>query len=91
MAKKVTKKLKEEVERKSLKLPVTENGKEGKSKTNASCCFMENELLQYSKEEVVTVADSVEPLGVDLRTSVKRLGAKEQARRKKCKVRFSIV
>ena len=36
------------------------------------------------------MADTVETLGVDLRTSVKRLGAKEQARRKKCKVRFSL-
>ena len=37
----------------------------------------------------MTIADSVETLGVDLRTRVKKLGAKEQARRKKCKVRFS--
>ena len=44
MGKKVTKKLKEEVEKKGLKLPVTENGKEGKSKTIASCGFLENEL-----------------------------------------------
>ena len=33
---------------------------------------------------------SVETLGVDLRTRVKRLGAKEKARRKKCKVRLSL-
>ena len=39
----------------------------------------------------MTLADSVETLGVDLRTRVKRLGAKEKARRKKCKVRFSII
>ena len=32
----------------------------------------------------------VETLGVDLRTRVKRLGAKEKARRKKCSVRFSL-
>ena len=37
------------------------------------------------------MADSVEALGVDLRTRVKRLGAKEKARRKTCKVRFSII
>ena len=30
-------------------------------------------------------------LGVDLRTRAKRLGAKEKARRKKCKVRFSLI
>ena len=56
----------------------------------ASCGFLENELSQCSKEGV-TLADSVETLGVNLRTRVKRLGAKEKARRKKRKVRFSIV
>ena len=40
-----------------------ENGKEGKSK--------KNELRQFSREEGVTLADSVETLGVDLRTRVK--------------------
>ena len=34
---------------------------------------------------------SVEAPGVDLRTRVKRLGAKGKARRKKCKVRFSLI
>ena len=38
----------------------------------------------------MTLADTVETLGVDLRTKVKKLGAKEKARRKKCKVRFSL-
>ena len=37
------------------------------------------------------MADSVETLGVDLRARVKRLGVKEKARRKKCKVRFSLI
>ena len=91
MAKKVMKKLKEEVEKKGLKLSVTENGKEGKSKMIASCGFLENELSQFSKEEGITLADSVETLGVDLRTRIKRLGAKEKAGRKKGKVRFSII
>ena len=59
MAKKVMKKLKEEVEKKGFKLSVTENGKEGKSKMIASCGFLENELSQFSKEEGVTLADSV--------------------------------
>ena len=36
------------------------------------------------------MADSVETLGVDLRTRVKRFGVKEIARRTKCKVRFSL-
>ena len=57
----------------------------------ASCRLLEDELLQCSKEEGVTIADSVETLEVDLRTRVKKLGAKGEARRKKCKVRFSLV
>ena len=72
-------------------MSVTENGKEGKGKMIASCGFLENELRQCSKEEGVTTADSVDTLGVDLKTKVKRLGAKEKARRKKCKVRFSLI
>ena len=91
MTKKVMKKRKEEVEKKGFKLSVTENGEEGKSKTIASCGFLENELRQFSEEESVTLADSVETLGVDLRTRIKKLGAKEKARRKKCKVRFSLL
>ena len=91
MAKKVMKKLKEEVEKKGLKLSVTENGKEGKSKMIASCGFLENEMRQVSKEEGVTLADSVETRGVDLRTKVKRLGVKDKTRRKKCNARFSII
>ena len=90
MAKKVMKKLKE-VERQGLKLSVTENGKEGKSKTIILCGLLEDELRQCSKEEGVTMAGSVETLGVDLRTGVKKLGAKEEARRKKCEVGFSII
>ena len=54
----------------------------------AFCGFLENEISQFSKEEGVTLADCVETFGVDLRTRVKSLGAKEKARRKKCKVRF---
>ena len=36
------------------------------------------------------MADRVDTLGVDLRTRVKRLGAKEKAR-KKCKLMLSII
>ena len=90
MAKKVMKKLKEEVERKGLKMSVTEDGKKGKSKMIASCGFLENELRQFSREEGVTLADSVDTLGVDLRTRIKSVGAKEIARREKCRVRFSL-
>ena len=63
MARKAMKKLKEEIEKKGLKLSVNENGKEGKSKIIASCGFLENELSQFSKEEGVTLADSVETHG----------------------------
>ena len=85
------KKRKDEVEKKCLSLSVTDNGKEGKSKMVASCRYLEEELRQFSQEEGVTLADSVESFGVDLRTRVKRLGAKEKATTKKCKVRFSLV
>ena len=84
MAKKVMKKLKEEVNRNVLKLSVTEDGMEGKSKMIASCGFMVEELRQCSKEEGVTLADGVESLGVDLRTRVK-FGSERTA------VRFSLI
>ena len=83
MAKYVMKKLKEEVEKKGLKLSVTENGKEGKSKMISSCGSLENELSQFSKEEGVTLADSVEKLGVDLKTRVKSLQGHGVTSRKK--------
>ena len=57
----------------------------------ASCGFLENELRQFSREEGVTMADIVDSLGVDLRTRVKKLGAKEKARRKKRRDRFSLI
>ena len=54
----------------------------------ASCGLLESELRQLSREGV-TLADSMDTLGVDLKTRVKKLGAKEKTKRKKCKVRFS--
>ena len=33
----------------------------------------------------------MDTLGVDMRTRIKKLGAKEKARRKKCWVRFSLI
>ena len=74
--------------KKGLKLSVTENDKKGKSKMIASYGFLET--CVNSVEKGVILADSVGALGVDLTTRVKRLGAKEQAR-KKCKVRFSLI
>ena len=58
-------------------MSVTENGKEGKSRMFSSCGFLELEPRQYSSGEGVTMADSVETLEVDLRTRVKKLGAKK--------------
>ena len=69
-----------------MKLSITEKGKEGKSKMIASCGYLEEKLRECSTEEGVTMADSVETLGVDLRTIVKRLGAKEKARWKEVQV-----
>ena len=51
MAKKVLEKLKEEVERKGLDLSVTENEKERKSKTIASCGFFESEQQQGRRSD----------------------------------------
>ena len=65
--------------------------KERKSKMVASCGFFEDDLRQYNKEERMAMADSVETRGVNLRTRVKKLGAEEKTRRKKCKVRFSLI
>ena len=59
----VMKKLKEEVEKKGLKLSVTENGEGGKSKMIASCGYWEEELRQFRKEGGVTLASNVETLG----------------------------
>ena len=63
-------------------MSVTENDKEGKSKMIASGGFLENELSQFSKKEGVTLTDSVETLGVDLRTRVKKLGSKRKSEKK---------
>ena len=52
---------------------------------------LESKLSQFSIEEGVTLAHTMETLGVDWRTRVKSLGAKEKARRKKCKARFSLM
>ena len=72
-------------------MSVTGNGKGGKGKMIASCGFLEDELRQCSKEEGVPMADSVETLGVDMRTRVKKLRGKEKARSKRCKVRFLLI
>ena len=65
-------------------------GRKGEAKSLRLVDFLENELRQYSKEEGVTMADSVETLGFDLRTRVKRCGSERKSEKKKWKVRFSI-
>ena len=47
----------------------------------ASCGLLENELRQCSKEEGVTLAGSVESLGVDLRTS-QEVGSQSKSEKK---------
>ena len=49
----------------------------------ASCGFLESELSQFSKEEGVTLADSVETIGVDFRTRVKSFGSERKSEKKK--------
>ena len=56
-----------------------------------SCGFLEDDLLQCSKEQGVTMADGVETLAVDMEVKVKKLGVKEKARRRKCEVIFSFI
>ena len=81
MAKKVMKKLEEEVEKKGLKLSVIENGKEGKSNMIASCGILGNELRQCSKEGGVKMADSVETLG-RLENQSQEVGSERQSEKK---------
>ena len=57
----------------------------------ASRGYLEGKRRECSEEEGEILADSVETLGVDLRTKIERLGAKEMARRKNCRVRFSLI
>ena len=46
----------------------------------ASCGFLENQLRPFSTEEGVTLADSVETLGVDLRTRRKKAGSERKSK-----------
>ena len=88
MAKKVMKILKEDVERKVLKLSVTEDGNEGKSKMIASCGFLEDELRQFSREEGVTMVDSVDSLGVDPENEGQEVGSERKSEKKEVQGRI---
>ena len=75
-------KCKEEVEEEGLKLSITENGKEGKSKMIASCGYLEEKLQGCSKEEGVRVADSVETLGGGLEDQSQEVRSKRKSEKK---------
>ena len=45
----------------------------------ASCRFLEKELRQFSREGGVTLADSVETLGVALRTRAKKVASQRKS------------
>ena len=49
------------------------------------CGFLKSELSQSNKEEGVNLLGCLETLGVELRTRVKNLGAKEKARKKRAR------
>ena len=71
-------------------MTATGNGKEGKSKMIAWCRFLVDELRQCSKEGGVTMADSVETFGVDLRNESKEVGnqRKREGRSARCDSRL---
>ena len=87
LAKKVMKKLTEEVERKGLKLSVTRPKREKQD----DCVMRLFGGRAASVQQTWSDAGRLETLGVDLRTRVKKLGAKVKARREQCIVRFSLV
>ena len=49
----------------------------------ASCGFPESELSQFNKEEGVTLADSVETLGVDFENKSQEAGSERKSEKKK--------
>ena len=67
------------MEKKGLKLSVTENGKEGKSKMIASCDFLENGLRQFSKEEGVTFGRWRGNFGRRLENKSKKAGSQRKS------------
>ena len=63
--------MKKEVEQQGLKLSITAGGTEGESKVVTSCKYLEEEWRECSTREGVVMAESVETLGVNLRTQIK--------------------
>ena len=70
-------KLKQEVQKKGLKLSITEGSKAGSSEVTASCRHRREKWRECSKRGGVVMAESVEMVGVDQRTQTEQLGAKE--------------
>ena len=55
-----------------LKLSLTEEGREGKSKVIASSKFLESKLWMLCKDEGIEISDFLEYLGMDIRNQTKR-------------------
>ena len=91
-AEKVLKELKREVEEKGLKLSITEGGKEGERNVTTSCRYLEERFQEYSKNEGLVMATSVETLGVVAFVNEKSAtGSEREVEKKKCKLRFSLL
>ena len=52
----------------------------------ASCGFLENELRQYSKEEGVTMADSVETFGRRVENKSREVGSQRTGEKEEVQV-----
>ena len=68
----------------TLKLSLTEGGKEGKSKVTASNIFFESKLLELCKDEGIEIADRVEYSGIDIRNQTNKFGKKKKGKGKVC-------
>ena len=76
------KELKKEVEKKGLQLSIFEGSKEGKSKVWVSFRYLEEKLRVCNRREGVVLAESVEPLGVDLRAQTEAAGSEREGDQK---------
>ena len=61
----------------TLKLSLTEGGREGKSKLVASNRYLESECCGMCEEEGTGISDSVDDLGLEIRNQTKMLGKKK--------------
>ena len=79
MAQKVMKKLKEEVEETRAENCRSPRMERKENKMTALCRFLEDELRQCSKGGGVTMADSVETLGVGFENESKEFGSRRKS------------